>query len=108
MLKAVSAAIGIGAGFVAGTIYGKCCNIDRTPIKPGIPLFGIFSAADSISNLPIPLEPDKSAPRIFQVMRFGFPKLFQNLVVWIFKAVKCPVEKKTYFLSLNLVKLYEL
>ena len=24
-------------------------------------------------NLPIPLEPDKSAPRIFQVMRFGFP-----------------------------------
>ena len=48
MLKAVSVAIGIGASFVAGTIYGKCCNIDRTPIKPSIPLFGIVSAADSI------------------------------------------------------------
>ncbi|KAK2703435.1 endonuclease G, mitochondrial-like [Artemia franciscana] len=75
MLKAVSAAIGIGASFVAGIIYEKDCSIDRIPIKPGIPLFGTVSAAEPISNLPVPLEPDKNAPRISQVMRFGFPSL---------------------------------
>lgn len=53
-------------------------NVDIIP-KPGLPIFGTVSAATLIPKSqdaqPIPAEPPIKAPRVSQVMRFGFPGL---------------------------------
>lgn len=75
MLKAVSAAIGISASFVVGTIYEKGWNIDRIQKKPGIPLFGTVSvanlASDRIQKPGIPLFGTVSVANLSNIRKYG-------------------------------------
>ena len=75
MLKAVSAAIGIGTSFVFGTIYEKGWNIDRIQKKPGMPLFGTVSvanlASDRIQKPGIPLFGTVSVGNLSNVRKYG-------------------------------------